>query len=256
MKPRTARTPPETAIAVDGVSMTYGSGGGAVQAVREISLEIRRGEVLLLMGPSGSGKTTLLQIVGGLLRPTAGSVTVEGQILGELGGAALSAFRLKRFGFVFQGYNLIPTLRAWENVAIAHELQGRNRRDGEARSRALLDYVGLSHRIEAFPDEMSGGEKQRVAIARAVAGDPDVVLADEPTAALDALSGARIAELLKTLAARYRRAVVVVTHDPRLTAVGDRVATLEDGRILAIADQSAPRRHAALSASLLDRASA
>jgi putative ABC transport system ATP-binding protein len=256
MAARAGRKENPVAITVEDVSMTYGTGAAAVPAVRAVSLEARRGEVLLLMGPSGSGKTTLLQIIGGLLQPTQGAVVFEGQRLGDLDRAALAAFRLKRLGFVFQAYNLISTLRAWENVAIAHELQGRTGRDSEAKSRALLDYVGLGHRADAFPDAMSGGEKQRVAIARAVAGDPEVILADEPTAALDAASGARVAELLKTFASRYDRAVVVVTHDPRLTAIGDRIATLEDGKILSLIEEPTRRRHASLSASLLTRASA
>ena len=256
MVSRKSRGEEPVAITVDQVSMTYGSGAAAVRAVRQVSLDIRRGELLLLMGPSGSGKTTLLQMIGGLLHPTQGSIVCGEQRLDDLDPSALSAFRRQHFGFVFQAYNLISTLSAWENVAVALDLQGKRLRDGEEKARALLDYVGMTHRADAFPDELSGGEKQRVAIARAVAGDPDVVLADEPTAALDAISGSRIAELLKTLAQRYQRAVVVVTHDPRLAAVGDRVATLEDGQILTISDETTRRRHAPLTASLLTRASA
>jgi putative ABC transport system ATP-binding protein len=243
-------------ITVDSVSLTYGKGASAVEAVRGVNIEIRRGEVLLLMGPSGSGKTSLLQIIGALLHPTTGGVAFEGRRLDGLSSADLCDFRLRRCGFIFQAYNLISTLRAWENVAIARELQGVGGRDAEAHSRVLLDYVGLGSRANAFPDQLSGGEKQRVAIARAVAGDPDVILADEPTAALDAIAGARIAELLKTLALQYNRAVVVVTHDPRLTAIGDRVVRLEDGVVISVANASANTgRHAALDASFLRRSS-
>jgi putative ABC transport system ATP-binding protein len=238
---------------IDGVSYTYGSGTGAVSAVRDVSLTIRRGEVVVFIGPSGSGKTTLLQIVGALLTPMAGSVSFEGQRLDELDESGLCEFRRRRCGFIFQSYNLLPNLCAWENVAIARELQGSRLRRAEAQSRALLDYVGLQHRANAYPDQLSGGEKQRVAIARAVAGNPDVILADEPTAALDAIAGARIAELLKTLASRHDRAVIVVTHDPRLTAIGDRIVMLEDGRIASVTDMPAGPRHGGLPSSLLNR---
>jgi putative ABC transport system ATP-binding protein len=243
-------------LTLDGISMTYGAAATAVHAIRDVSLDIYRGEVLLMMGPSGSGKTTLLQIIGALLQPTAGSVAFEGRRLDKLSESALSRFRLQYVGFVFQSYNLVSTLKAWENVAIVLELQGVNRGAAEQRSRMLLDYVGLSHRIEAYPDVLSGGEKQRVAIARAIAGDPHIVLADEPTAALDAASGARIAELLKGLALDHDRAVVVVTHDPRLTAIGNRMAMLEDGRMFKVAEHSPARRPQRNRPSLLDVVSA
>jgi putative ABC transport system ATP-binding protein len=224
---------------MDEVSMTYGHGMTAIRALRRVSLEVRRGEVLLLMGPSGSGKTTLLQILGGLLHPTEGSIRFEDQRLGDLDVEALCAFRLRHFGFVFQSYNLFPTLTAWENTAIICELQGVKAREAEARSRELLAYVGLRDHVDAFPEKMSGGQKQRVAIARAIVGEPDVVLADEPTAALDAGSGMRIGELLRDLAHGAGRAVVIVTHDPRLLKIADRIVVLEDGRILS--SEEAPR---------------
>ncbi|HTZ80272.1 MAG TPA: ABC transporter ATP-binding protein [Stellaceae bacterium] len=219
-------------IKMSGISMTYGAGAAAVRALRDVSLDVNPGEVLLLLGPSGSGKTTLLQVLGGLLHPTEGSVTFGGQRLGDLDEKQLCEFRLRRFGFVFQSYNLFPTLSAWENIAIGCELRGVNSREAEDRSRELLSYVGLAHRAEAFPRSLSGGEKQRVAIARAIAGDPEVILADEPTAALDAGSGMRIAELLRELAHKAGRAIVIVTHDPRLLKIGDRIVVLEDGAIL------------------------
>ena len=233
MQPIAIPRPRGSVATVDQVSMVYGSGMAKVRALQDVSLEVRRGEVLLLMGPSGSGKTTLLQILGGLLHPTKGGVFFEDQRLAELGDAALCELRLRRFGFVFQSYNLFPTLTALENVAIACELQGIRRRHGEQRGQELLSYVGLADRIDAYPDSLSGGQKQRVAIARAIAGNPDVVLADEPTAALDSTNGMRVVALLKDLAHHDNRAVVIVTHDPRLLKIADRIVTLEDGRVVA-----------------------
>ena len=236
-RPRAASSEP--ILRMDDVSMTYGRGMAAIRALRGVSVEVRRGEVLLLMGPSGSGKTTLLQILGGLLHPTEGNVYFEEQRLSDLDHDALCAFRLRHFGFIFQSYNLFPTLTAWENTAITCELQGIRTGDAETRSRELLAEVGLRDHIDAYPETMSGGQKQRVAIARAIVGDPDVVLADEPTAALDAGSGMRIGELLRRLAHGTGRAIVVVTHDPRLLKIADRIVVLEDGRLLST--EEAPR---------------
>jgi len=221
----------DAVISVDNVSMVYGTGRTAVHALRGIDLGIRRGEVLLLMGPSGSGKTTLLQILGGLLHPTTGGVFFEDRCLGDLDTAELCELRLQYFGFVFQGYNLLSTLTAQENVAIGCELRGTSVRQAQERAGDLLSFVGMTERSNTYPGSLSGGEKQRVAIARALAGDPDVILADEPTAALDAQSGNRVGEILQNLAHRHARAVIVVTHDPRLTKIGDRVIMLEDGMI-------------------------
>jgi|SRR5579872_2070674 len=231
---------PAPVITMENVSMTYGQGEAAIRALRDVSLEVRRGEVLLLMGPSGSGKTTLLQILGGLLHPTAGNIFCEGQRLGDLTGDELCKFRLRRFGYIFQSYNLFPTLTAWENAAVTCELHGVNIRDSEERSRALLASIGLRDHADAYPETLSGGQKQRIAIARAILGNPDVVLADEPTAALDAANGMRIAEILRNLAHDGERAVVVVTHDSRLLKIGDRIVVLEDGSI--VSSDPAPRR--------------
>lgn len=218
-----------TLIAVEDVTVVYGTGAAELKALRGVSLDVRAGEILFLMGPSGSGKTTLLQVLGCLLRPTTGRIRLHGRALDGLNPEHLGQLRLRNFGFVFQGFNLFPTLRAWENVAVALDLHGIRGREAEAHSRALLDKVGLAHRANAFPSQMSGGQKQRVAIARALAGDPDIILADEPTAALDAANAMRIAELLRRLADRRDRAVVIVTHDRRLVTAGDRVVTVEDG---------------------------
>jgi putative ABC transport system ATP-binding protein len=166
------------------------------------------------------------------MRPTSGLVCVGGRPIGGLSPQALGRLRLEFFGFVFQAYNLIPALNGWENVAVALDLRGIRGAAAERRSRALLDEVGISSRAEAYPAEMSGGEKQRVAVARALASDPSVILADEPTASLDSVSGRRVIKLLCDLATRHGRAVVIVTHDHRLLAVENRAIAIEDGRIV------------------------
>jgi putative ABC transport system ATP-binding protein len=221
-------------VATQDVCMTYGRGPAVVAALNGVSLDVRRGEVLMIMGPSGSGKTTLLQILGALIRPTSGTVWIAGQSVEGLSQAALGHLRRNHFGFIFQAYNLIPTLTAWENVAIAFDLKGIRGRTAEHRSRALLGELGLAYRANAYPVQLSGGQKQRVAIARALAFDPAAILADEPTAALDSGAGRQITDLLHDLAERQGRAVVIVTHDERLIRPGARVATIEDGRIVGI----------------------
>ena len=226
----------ETRIAarMEGISFVYGTGVAAMHALKDISLEIHRGELLLLMGPSGSGKSTLLQILGCIRHPASGAVCIEGETVSGLTEDSLSRFRAQAIGFVFQQYNLLPSLRAWENVALALEIRGIPGADIEDRSRQTLDSLGLGKRAEAFPGELSGGEQQRVAIARAIAGGPGLVLADEPTASLDTVSGRQVARLLAGIAHEQDCAVVVVTHDSRISGVADRIAVLEDGAIRSI----------------------
>jgi putative ABC transport system ATP-binding protein len=220
------------------VHVTYGAGPAACRALNGVSLEVRSGEVLLLMGPSGSGKTTLLQVLGCLLPPDSGSIRLFDRPLQSRDPKTLSRLRLEHYGFVFQSYNLFPTLNAWENVAIALDLIGVRGASAEARARDMLREVGLAAKAEAYPGELSGGQKQRIAIARALATEPEIILADEPTAALDAASGQAAISLLASLARSRGRAVVVVTHDPRVLPYGDRVVRLEDGRIM-----DTPRAH-------------
>ena len=227
--PRDAAPP---IIEAANASLVYGTGTAAVQAVDGVSLAIRAGELMVLMGPSGSGKTSLLQMIGGLIRPTDGQILIDGEPINALGEQELARIRLRQIGFIFQHYNLFRNLRAWENVAVAFELLGLNRAACERGSRELLERMGIAPRANAFPHELSGGQKQRVAIARALAGDPRVLLADEPSAALDTESGRRIALLLRDLAHQDGRAVVIVTHDGRLAACADRVVLLQDGRII------------------------
>ena len=223
----------DTVIVASGVSHTFGSGATAFTALKGVDLEIRRGEVLLFMGPSGSGKTTLLHILGCLLRPTAGSIVLNGQPTESLDGDHLGRLRLRHFGFVFQSYNLFPMLTAAENVMVALDLVGVDRRVARDRAHELLTLVGLEKHLDAFPPQLSNGQKQRVAIARAIAGDPQILMADEPTAALDAQKGIQAMELFRTLALHQQRAVVIVTHDPRIVHLADRIVALEDGRIVA-----------------------
>ena len=219
-------------VEVADAAMVYGSGEAAVHALRGVSLGIRRGELLMLMGPSGSGKTTLLQVAGALVAPTSGEVRVLGQPVQALPQAERGAIRLRHFGFVFQSYNLFPTLTAQENVEVALDLRATPVSTRRRLARDALDAVGLADRAGSYPAKLSGGQKQRVAIARALAGDPDSVLADEPTAALDSESGRRIVALLVAIAAERGRAVVVVTHDPRIVDAADRIVRIEDGRIV------------------------
>lgn len=209
----------------------YGTGPTAFEALRGVSVEVSRGEVVLLLGPSGSGKTTLLQILGGLLRPTGGTLTLAGQALTGLDLDALSRLRLQHSGFVFQAYNLFPTLTAAENVAVALDLIGQRGAPAKRRARDLLGEVGLADRADHYPAQLSGGQRQRVAIARALAADPAVVLADEPTAALDSHSGAKVIGLFRRLADQGR-AVVIVTHDNRILKSGDRIVKMEDGLVV------------------------
>ncbi len=209
---------------------TYGKGSAEVHALNGVSLDVNAGEFLVLMGPSGSGKTTLISIMGCILQATKGSVKIDGQEMVGLRESALPAVRLRHFGFIFQGFNLFPALTVRENVEIALDLKGI--RGGKARQRAmeLLTRVGLADKAKRFPADLSGGQKQRVAIARALAGDPPIILADEPTAALDSVSGRTVVEILSSLAREQGRAVVVVTHDPRVLEYAHRIVRIEDGK--------------------------
>jgi putative ABC transport system ATP-binding protein len=220
----------EALITAEDVRLDYGEGPNAVRALDGVSLEVRRGEVMLIFGPSGSGKTTLLQVLGALIRPSSGSVRVGGEAIEHLPETERRRLRLDFFGFVFQAHHLIPTLTAWENVALAFDLKGIRARPARERSRALLDELGLTSRADAYPSQLSGGQRQRVAIARACALDASVILADEPTASLDTTSGRQVIQVLQDLA-RQGRSIVIVTHDHRLLSAADRSVVIEDGRI-------------------------
>jgi len=215
-----------------GLSKVYREGATELRALQEVDLEVRTGELTLLMGPSGSGKTTLLSILGCILRASDGKLEVLGEDVSALPEKELPRIRREAIGFVFQGFNLFPTLTAAENVALALDVRGLRGASAKKRAEELLDEVGLTQKAHSFPADLSGGQKQRVAIARALAGDPPILLADEPTAALDSTSGRTVIELLQRLARAQGRAVVMVTHDPRVLSFGDRIIHLEDGRIV------------------------
>jgi len=219
-------------IGAQGLSKIYHEGTTELRALRGVDLEVRAGELTLLMGPSGSGKTTLLSILGCILRASDGKLEILGEDVGSLPESELPRIRREAIGFVFQGFNLFPTLTAAENVALALDVRGIRGAAGQKRGEELLAEVGLAQKARSFPADLSGGQKQRVAIARALAGDPPILLADEPTAALDSTSGRTVIELLQRLAHKHGRAVVMVTHDPRVLTFGDRIIHLEDGRIL------------------------
>ncbi|CUH77315.1 putative ABC transporter ATP-binding protein/MT1014 [Tritonibacter multivorans] len=209
--------------------LTLDGNSGPVEILHDISLEVRKGETLALVGPSGSGKSSLLMLMGGLEQATAGRITALGQDLTAMGEDALARFRRAHMGVVFQSFHLIPTMTALENVATPLELMGA--RDAFQRAKAELEAVGLAHRADHLPAQMSGGEQQRVALARALAPRPALILADEPTGNLDQTNGAAVMDLLFSLRDRHGATLVMVTHAPELAARCDRVIALRDGRI-------------------------
>ncbi len=215
-----------------GLNKVYGEGPTAVRALRDVSLEFPNGEFAAIMGPSGSGKSTLLHILGALDKPTSGRVIVGGSELSVLSDRKLTLLRRERMGFVFQFYNLIPTLSAEENVLLPALIAGERANKYTERLDELLDLVGLLGRRTHRPDELSGGEQQRVAIARALMRNPDIILADEPTGNLDSKTGAGVLQLMRESAARYEQTILMVTHDPRAAATADRAIFLSDGRVV------------------------
>jgi len=223
-------------LAVEQVTKTYDMGGAPVHALRGVDLALHAGEVLLLLGPSGSGKTTLLSIMGCILQATTGKVVIDGRDVARAPERDLPAVRLRHFGFVFQGFNLFPALTAAENVEVALGLKGVRGRAARTAALEALAAVDLADKAAALPANLSGGQKQRVAIARALAGDPAIILADEPTAALDSTSGQLVMDLLRSLASRQQRAVVIVTHDSRTFRYADRIVAIEDGRLASTPD--------------------
>ena len=219
-------------LELQGVTKIYGTGEFAVAALKEANFKVLGGEIVAVMGPSGSGKTTLLTIAGALLRPTTGNVSICGTEVTRLNEARLAAIRRELIGFVYQSFNLLEALTALENVRIVLQ-EGRNHSGMHAaeRAREILEVFGLSHRTNSLPKKMSDGEKQRVAIARALAKDPELILADEPTANLDAKRGHEVMQLLRQKALELHKAVVVVSHDNRIREFAHRIVWLEDGRL-------------------------
>lgn len=221
-----------TVVVTDNLEKVYGVGELSVHALRGVDIELRRGEFVVVMGPSGSGKTTLLNLIGALDRPSGGRVVIEGRDLADMREGEMTELRRERVGFVFQFFNLVPTLTALENVELPMLLAGVPREDREPRARQLLTMVGLADRAGHLPDELSGGEQQRVAIARALANRPSIILADEPTGDLDTETGTEVMRILRDLAKREGVTVVAVTHDPVVSEMADRILELRDGRIV------------------------
>jgi putative ABC transport system ATP-binding protein len=224
------------------VEKVLGTGPAQVRALKGVSLTLRGGELTLLMGPSGSGKTTLLSILGCMLSPTEGTVRVRGEAIEGKGPEELAKIRRENIGFVFQSYHLFPTLTAADNVRLALDVRDESGRKAKNRAREALARVGLAQKTINYPKQLSGGEQQRVAIARAVVGEPSVVLADEPTAALDAENGKAIMSILAEIAKDPNRGVLVVTHDPRLVPYADRIVHIEDGNIVREETRGGTRR--------------
>jgi len=224
--------PPELTVSARNVTKTYGSGAVAYQALRGVDFEARSGEFVMLNGPSGSGKTTLLSILGCVLTPTSGEVTLFGETISGRRESAQAHRPLAYVDVMFQGHNLIASLDARDNVALPMRMRGHSVRESNREAERLLVRVGLGDKLDRTPRELSGGQRQRVAIARALAGSPPVILADEPTASLDAETGASVTNLLKDMAREGGHTVIVVTHDSRIFHLADRIVHIEDGRIV------------------------
>ncbi|GAB6101849.1 ABC transporter ATP-binding protein [Thermococcus atlanticus] len=237
---------PEILIKATNLTKIYGSGRTAVKAVDNVSLTLRRGEVVLLMGPSGSGKTTLLTLLSGLLRPTSGSIRIYSSFhasrkfpisahgwveLTELNQDELAKLRLEKMGFIFQHFNLLSSLTALENVMVPLLIKGVKKKEAKERAKRLLVELGLEDRLNSKPEKLSGGEQQRVSIARALITDPDIIIADEPTANLDSKNGREVIELIHDRAKRDGKGVIIATHDPRIVDFADRILYMEDGVI-------------------------
>jgi putative ABC transport system ATP-binding protein len=233
----------EIAVRCRGVTKTYGQGGSEVVALRGIDLDVKRGELLMLVGPSGCGKTTLISVIAGILDQNQGQCTVFGTDLKAMPQNSRTKYRGQTIGFVFQSFNLLPTLTAAENVAVPLLINGMARRQAVARAREKLAEVGLGERHRSLPAQLSGGQQQRVAIARALVHDPKLIVCDEPTSALDHATGHNIMETLRGVGVARDRALVIVTHDNRIFEFSDRIAKMDDGRIVGVLD-SADELHA------------
>jgi putative ABC transport system ATP-binding protein len=228
------------AVQVTGLRKTFGVGTAAVQALRGVDLEVRPGELMMLVGPSGCGKTTLISIIAGILDQTEGECVVFGHDFRRMSQSEKTRYRGDNIGFVFQAYNLIPTLTTAENVSVPLLVRGENRRQATDRAREVLQQVGFDERMmRSLPTQLSGGQQQRVAIARALVHNPKLIVCDEPTSALDHETGQSVMELLRNVALHDRRALIVVTHDARIFGFGDRIAKLDDGHVERIVNSAA-----------------
>ncbi len=224
------------AVRCRGLTKTYGTGDASVMALRGIDLDVRRGELLMLIGPSGCGKTTLISVIAAILDQDSGQCEVLGRDLKRMGERDRTRFRGASIGFVFQLFNLLPALNAVENVAVPLLINGASRKKAEARAEEVLEAVHLGPHLGAFPGQLSGGQQQRVAIARALVHDPKLIVCDEPTSSLDHETGHSVMEILRGVAKSPDRALIVVTHDPRIFEFADRMAHMDDGKIIEVGD--------------------
>jgi putative ABC transport system ATP-binding protein len=231
LRPSAYSLQPAPAVRLRGVTKTFGAGASATRALRGVDLEVPAGQMTLLVGPSGCGKTTLISIIAGLLDATSGEVTLFEKELTKMRASELVRFRAAHIGFVFQQYNLLPSLTAAENAAVPLLVREVPRRTAIRRARELLAEIGLADRADALPAQLSGGQQQRVAIARALVNEPRLLVCDEPTAALDAQSGQTVMQLFRQVAIREDRVVIVVTHDNRILSYGDQIVEMSDGQI-------------------------
>ena len=222
------------------ICKSFGTGDTRTEALKSVDFDARLGELLMLVGPSGCGKTTLLSVIAGTLSIDRGEVEVFGEPLHRLDARAVTRFRAAHIGFIFQQYNLIPTLSCVENVSVPLRIRGHSAPHAEKRAAEMLDRVGLGARLRHRPNQLSGGQQQRVAIARALVHEPKLIICDEPTAALDSENGAKVMEILRTVATAPDRCVVIVTHDNRIFKFADRMTHMEDGRISHTKDNSLP----------------
>ncbi len=219
-------------VSTQALTKVYGHGETAVRALNGVNLTIQPGEFVAVMGPSGCGKSTLLHLIGGLDRPTSGTVLLDGQDLTQLNDDQITALRRRKIGFIFQFFNLIPVLNALENAALPMILDGMRADKARQRAREWLERVELGHRLNHRPSELSGGEQQRVAITRALASEPALILADEPTGNLDSRTSEEITALLRQISTNWNRTILMVTHDPRIAAYADRIVFLKDGKVV------------------------
>ncbi len=236
--PASVIPPGEVAVQIRGVTKHFGAGDQRVVALRGVDWEIAKGQISMIVGPSGCGKTTLLSVVAGILNCDDGEVVIFGQRVSKMRDGERTKFRARNIGFVFQQYNLLPALTAAENAAIPLVIGGWNKDKAVARAREILDQLGMGKKTENLPSQLSGGQQQRVAIARALVHEPRLLVCDEPTAALDHETGLNVMQLLRQVAVRPDRAVVIVTHDNRVFHFGDRIAHMDDGRIVEVEDRT------------------
>ena len=228
-----------TAVSCRGVTKTYVTGSAKVLALQGIDLDVRVGELLMLVGPSGCGKTTLISVIAGILDHDEGECLVFEQNVRDMGQTQKTRYRGTHVGFVFQAFNLIPTLSVMENVAVPLLILGRSRGEAHSKAKELLTQVGLGDKIHVLPSELSGGQQQRVAIARALVHGPKLIVCDEPTSALDADTGRMVLQILRQTALSADRALIIVTHDNRIFNFADRIARMDDGRIVLVESQVA-----------------